>query len=1362
MSTTSGVSDTVLNFIRGGGKATITVNFWSILIFAIILTISGYTIIRYRFMTKYSRLPDGDLKELDDTASYLFEPRLVFDCDEEKGREVMDVNGALLGALNILGHVEKSVFNKLSTQVTIKEFQQHEEIPESFMMENLFVVTCGKISLYLEPQNTFDIRKINAPTLNGICHPPSRNDSNRSRYFLRKIGPGQFSESIMMVAWLLAGDVELPEAGELGLKACYENSGYSQDGPGHPGHPGPINPFYSCYAKFLQWGASGVSYTGARIRSVADSKVRIAVLKADNFNLITINHPNSAFRLIQSVIDRFRRLLFPVVYRYLGLHGEIYQVDKMITQSLGCLYLSSGIVTEEEAARLSDILREADNPHESDSEGNIHLYSPPSHPQKINQHLQAIKKAREALPSHTYMKVQIPHNNPLDTPVSIASDRYKESPNFTRKLLEKNGSFDLNNIVVRNNLVTHKISEENPSDRDSLLVQRVKKRIYESLLKHLSGRAVSSERSSNGDHYSHDLDYDSVEFKYYHNGDIIEKQGEKDVGLYLVISGLIEVSVKSEKILGSPYCQPTNRCDDMSECKDDMSDSSVSIHMSESMTDTDLVSIYRGDSIPPGDAERSKNDYIVEGEVSSYIVCAGAILCYLSSITGILSQSTLTAKTDVILAKIRRSQVSNIVDKYPGVFSHFIKRFVPLITPLMHHIDVSVRWRRIPMGHAIWKEGGELLGIYIVMYGRLRSITENKSCKDIGGKYSVLSEYGQGSSVGEMEIINNVRTCPFTLYAVRDSEVAFIPRELFNSVIVENSNIVTKIALIATSQKGDESIEQFGPETTNFNLYGSSTNPIKGSTECRTFALLPLDASVPINEFASELKNSLINTGATVASMNQGSFLKSLGVYSFRRYGRHKYSAFFESQEEINRVTLYVADSGVRSFWATQCIKRADTIFLIANINGDPAISEYERLLAETKVAARKELVLLHRDRNCAPESITRWLRKRGWIQAHHYVYMHSSIVKRFNGLDYSDSIYPDKNIDYHSVFRHHAKGEHIITTYSGVRSDFSRLARRILSSSIGFVLSGGGARGIAHVGILKAFEERGIPIDMIGGCSIGSFIGALYACENNIYRVYSRTKMFSTRMSTLWRKAMDITYPYLSLFTGHEFNRGIWKCFKNMLIEECWLPFFCVTSNLTNSKLEVHQTGYLWKYVRASMTIAGYLPPMCDKGNMLVDGGYINNMPCDIMRYLGAKTIIAIDVSSLIPREPANYGDSISGWWLLIVRSIPFLYKKVVERYGYIPSLTDVQTKLSFASNIRHIEHLKKSELYTILSPPVHKYGTLEFDKFNELYQIGYEYGKQVLKKWESDSLLEKLFGITDTDYVKETRVIKPRRASI
>lgn len=103
--------------------------------------------------------------------------------------------------------------------------------------------------------------------------------------------------------------------------------------------------------------------------------------------------------------------------------------------------------------------------------------------------------------------------------------------------------------------------------------------------------------------------------------------------------------------------------------------------------------------------------------------------------------------------------------------------------------------------------------------------------------------------------------------------------------------------------------------------------------------------------------------------------------------------------------------------------------------------------------------------------------------------------------------------------------------------NDFARIARRLCGKQIGLVLGGGGARGISHIGMLQALEEFGVPIDAIGGCSIGAFVGGLYARETDLLETTGRTKQFSGRMGSMLRLLSDVTYPFVAYTTGHEFS---------------------------------------------------------------------------------------------------------------------------------------------------------------------------------------------------------------------------------
>ena len=399
------------------------------------------------------------------------------------------------------------------------------------------------------------------------------------------------------------------------------------------------------------------------------------------------------------------------------------------------------------------------------------------------------------------------------------------------------------------------------------------------------------------------------------------------------------------------------------------------------------------------------------------------------------------------------------------------------------------------------------------------------------------------------------------------------------------------------------------------------------------------------------------------------------------------------------------------------------------------------------KTTARKELVLLNSKRNCTPGSTAAWLKPRLWIHAHHHVQMNLPTT----GLSFEKMQLKSKQTTFLNLGAHFQKiySSHVGIKYSpsessnpkvftGIRSDFSRLARRLLSKSIGLVLGGGGARGIAHVGILRAIEEAGIPIDMVGGTSIGAFVGGLYARENDRVSVYGRCKSFAADASSTWRTLLDITYPYTSMTSGGEFNRAIWKAFSDTQIEDCWLPYYAITTNITFSREEVHTQGYIWRYVRASMSLAGWLPPICENGCMLMDGGYLNNLPANVMQNMGAEVVIAVDVGGSYNNLPVTYGDQLSGWWVILNAFNPF-----ATDYGPIPKLGEIQGRLAYASSVLKQEEVLKSDGIHYLVPPILRFGLLEFVKFTEIEQVGYDFMNEKIKQWNEDGTLFEQFGV-------------------
>ncbi|KAH9387383.1 lysophospholipid hydrolase, partial [Nematocida major] len=289
--------------------------------------------------------------------------------------------------------------------------------------------------------------------------------------------------------------------------------------------------------------------------------------------------------------------------------------------------------------------------------------------------------------------------------------------------------------------------------------------------------------------------------------------------------------------------------------------------------------------------------------------------------------------------------------------------------------------------------------------------------------------------------------------------------------------------------------------------------------------------------------------------------------------------------------------------------------------------------------------------------------------------------------------------------------------------NDMHRFIRTLKGTNVGLVLGGGGARGIAHIGIIEALEEAGIPIDAVGGTSMGAFVGALYAETTSNKYVFSRAKRLSKLISSVWRVILDLTYPICSMFTGKGFNWGLRIIFKGKRIEDLWLPYYCITTDISQFREVKHTDGVLWRYVRASMSLSGYLPPLCDKGSFLLDGGYMNNVPADAMRSMGIRKIIAVDVGSEVENTFSAYGDSLNGFYIL--------FQKVFGTKKFM-SMTEIQYRLAYLTSMHKERSLKSDLSIKYIRPDLAGYKTMNFRQFDEIVAHGYQYGRKVIEEWK------------------------------
>jgi lysophospholipid hydrolase len=171
-------------------------------------------------------------------------------------------------------------------------------------------------------------------------------------------------------------------------------------------------------------------------------------------------------------------------------------------------------------------------------------------------------------------------------------------------------------------------------------------------------------------------------------------------------------------------------------------------------------------------------------------------------------------------------------------------------------------------------------------------------------------------------------------------------------------------------------------------------------------------------------------------------------------------------------------------------------------------------------------------------------------------------------------------------------------------------------------------------------------------------------------------------------------------------------------------------------------------------MSLAGLIPPLCDEGNLLLDGGYIDNLTVSHMKSLGADVIFAVDVGAIEDDTPQKYDDSLSGFWVLLNRFNPF------STFPNPPTLGEIQARLAYVSSVDALEKAKTTPGCRYLVPPVQAYGTLEFGRFDEIYNVGYEFGKRYLGQLRDEGVIPVMEETEEKRNLRRT--MAPRRASI
>ncbi|MCP4213971.1 MAG: cyclic nucleotide-binding domain-containing protein [bacterium] len=639
------------------------------------------------------------------------------------------------------------------------------------------------------------------------------------------------------------------------------------------------------------------------------------------------------------------------------------------------------------------------------------------------------------------------------------------------------------------------------------------------------------------------------------------------------------------------------------------------------------------------------------------------------------------ALVDTTVAELSRDDAEELGDKYPdirrrilNIFIHRLRKtrladslsdyFGEMSKETFEYIESLVDWVHLKRGNPLFYKGDTADGLYVIIDGLLQVVDE-----DLPEEHRLIAEIHRGNIVGEMSIITGEKRNA-SIYAARDSDLVRLSVDAFMKLIEKYPSVMMAISRI---------------------LITRLKNTMAGTTLRKValnIAVIPSGPGVPILDFSQRLRNAFESEGT--------SFL--LTAETVDRLMNRKGFARIESKdprdlslrsrlaeiEAAHSFVIYRADNAV-SPWTKRCLARADMVVIAAESTGSPlpGIIEKEILDQYKDLSISKTLVLLHPESQGIPKETAQWLDARD-IRQHYHI-------------------------------------------RTGRQKDYNRLARILAKRSIGVALGGGAAKGLAHIGVLRALAEAGIPVDLLGGSSMGAIVGALYAMGNDFNTIQEICHKLFIEINPF----KEYTLPIISLMRGRKLERMGLLAYGDCNVEDLWINYFCCSSNLTNSKINIHRRGLLRNAVRTSSSLPGVVTPVLENGSVFVDGGVINNLPGDIMRtqcghLLTVEVNANIDLSFQVEKVP-------SPWKFLWDTIIPFRKPQKIPNILDI-LLSSVQTGSFVAANtVKQYADLS-------LTPPLEEIGLLDFKKLKEAAEIGYNYTCDLLEKMDGAPLLKAL----------------------
>jgi CRP-like cAMP-binding protein/predicted acylesterase/phospholipase RssA len=591
---------------------------------------------------------------------------------------------------------------------------------------------------------------------------------------------------------------------------------------------------------------------------------------------------------------------------------------------------------------------------------------------------------------------------------------------------------------------------------------------------------------------------------------------------------------------------------------------------------------------------------------------------------------------------------------------HLRALFGELDAEARRDVERRLTWVTLEGGARLFRQGDPPDGAYIVAVGRLRVAVEAP-----GGGERAVDEVGPGEWVGEMGLLAN-RPRSATVYALRDSELVWLSGDDFAELSARHPRL-----LLQTSRALVERLQRH------------LVAPAGARRAARTFAVVPLGRGADVAWFVDELARALGAYGPALC-LTEGRVDEGLGKPGAARAPREgaaqlRVASWLAAQEGAHDTVLYLTDAAWTE-WTARALRHADHVLLVADGGAPPALAEVEaewRARGGGERPARQSLVLLQPGGRCSYPGTARWFAGRS-LHGHHH-------VRR------------------------------------GRAADVARVARLLTGNAVGVVFGGGGSRGYAHIGVARALDELGVPVDAAGGTSVGAVVAAARALE------FDAAEMLRVVPPLMRAAFFEPTLPVVSLMKGERALAGVREALGPVDVEDFVLPFFAVSTNLSRNQVHVHRTGPAAPAVLASGAVPGILPPVPWGDDLLVDGGLSNNVPADVMMALVGERVVASDV---IPEIDLNYGrerpPADSRWAAALGRLNP------LARANGLPSIFNILMRSATTSSkgLRPVD-LAACPRLLYLRPPVSRWNMMDFAAAEPLADEGYRGTREALGAW-------------------------------